>query len=84
MGDKVKDFIEQLWLDSQKIRSKLTAEQIQQQIRTKRETNGDKLFQTHEYATINQIKYRFRKLADKHGITAKQQLIDEITNDNVE
>jgi hypothetical protein len=52
-------------------RSKLTAQQIQQHIRTKRDTNGDKLFQTHEYATLNQIKYRCRKIDQKYGITAK-------------
>lgn len=30
MSDKVKNFIEKLWLDSQQTRSKLTAQQIQQ------------------------------------------------------
>ena len=37
MTDNVKNFIEKLWLDSQESHSKLTALQIQQQIRTKRD-----------------------------------------------
>ena len=36
MTDNVKNFIEKLWLDSQESHSKLTAQQIQQQICTKR------------------------------------------------
>ena len=35
MSDKVKNFIEKLWLDSQEAHSKLTPEEVQQQIRTK-------------------------------------------------
>ena len=65
MTDNVKSFIEKLWLDSQESYSKLTGQQIQQQIRTKRDQNGEKVFQTHEYPTLNQIKYRSRKIAQK-------------------
>ena len=67
ISDKVKNFIEKLWVDSQEARSKLTTEQIQQQIRAKRDSNGVKHFQTNKYPTLNQIKYRFRKLGQKHG-----------------
>jgi hypothetical protein len=78
MSDNVKNFIEKLWLDSQQSRSRLTVQQMQQQIRTKRDPNGEKLFQTHEYPTLNQIKYRSRKIAQKHGVTPKVQLLAEI------
>ena len=54
-------------------------------MRSKRDKNtGDKLFQPHEYPTINQIKYRFRKLGAKYEITNKQQLIDELIEENKE
>ena len=44
MSDKVKDFIEQLWLDSIRNDTRITPENIQQQIRTKRDSNGSKIF----------------------------------------
>ena len=47
-------------------------------------SNDKKLFQPHEYATINQIKYRFRKLAAKYEVTAKQELIDELMKENTD
>ena len=47
-------------------------------------SNGKKLFQPHEYANINQIKYRFRKLATKYEVTAKQELIDELMEENTD
>ena len=78
MSDKVKNFIESLWLDSKQSRSRLTAQQMQQQIRTKRDQNGEKLFQTHEYPTLSQIKYRSRKIAQKHGVTPTDELMAEI------
>ncbi len=53
MGDKVKTFIQKLSLDSQEAHSKFTVQQIQQHMRPKRDTNGGKLFQTHEYPTLN-------------------------------
>jgi hypothetical protein len=84
MGEPVKNFIEQMWLDSLKTSSRITAEKVQEQIRTKRDNNGTKLFQTHEYPTVNQIKYRFRKLNEKHGVSAKQQLIAELIDENIE
>ena len=78
MSEKVKNHMEKLWLDSQKSHSKLTPQQIQQQIRTKRDENGEKLFQTNEYPTLSQIKYRSRKIAQKHGVTSKNELIAEL------
>lgn len=84
MSDKVKKFIENLWLQSQENHSKLTVEQIQQQIRTKRDVNGEKLFRPEEYPTVNQVKYRCRKTGEKYGINAKQQLIDELVESNIE
>ena len=84
MNEKVKSYIEELWLDSRKSHSKLTPQQIQQQIRTKRDDNGKKLFQTNEYPTLNQIKYRSRKIAQKHGVTFKNELIAELIEMNTE
>ena len=55
MSEKVKDYIEKLWLDSQDSRAKLNIQQIQQQIRWKRDGKGEKLFQPEEYPTLNQI-----------------------------
>ena len=77
MTDNVENFIEKLWLDSQESHSKLTAQQIQQQIRTKRDQDGEKVFQTHKYPTLSQIKYRSRKIAQKHGVTPKHELMSE-------
>ena len=76
MSENVKNFFEKLWLDSQKSHSKLTPQQIQQQIRTKRDDNEEKLFQTNEYPMLSQIKYRSRKIAQKHGVTSKNELIE--------
>ena len=84
MGEKVKDFIEQIWRDSVKANLRITPENIQEQIRSKRATNGIKFFQTHEYPIKNQIKYHFRKLNEASGVTVKQQLITEIIDDNIE
>ena len=58
MTDNMKNFIEKLWLDSQESHSKLTAQQIQQQIRTKQDQNGEKVFQTHKYPALSRINYR--------------------------
>ena len=84
MSDKVKNFLEKVWLDSQESRSKLNIQQVLQQIRTKRDMNGEKLFQPHEYPTVNQIKYRTRKISKKHGVTAQQELMAEIIELNTE
>ena len=80
MSENVKNFIEKLWLDARKSHSKLTP----QQIRTKRDENGEKLFQTNEYPTLSQIKYRSRKIAQKHGVTFKNELITELIEMNIE
>lgn len=82
--EKTKKFIEDKWVDSQKTLSKLTPEAIQQQIRSQRDNNNKKLFEPHEYATINQIKYRFRKIAAKYEVIAKEELISELMEDNTE
>lgn len=82
--DNVKDYMKQLWLESQQSHSKLTVERIQQQIRTKRGKNGEKLFQTHEYLTHSQIKYRLRQIALQHGVTPRDELIAELTELNIE
>ena len=79
-----KKFIEQAWLDSIKTNSRIMPENIQQQIRTKRDQNGQKLFQIDEYPTKNQIKYQFRKLNQKYDVTMKQQLIVEIIDENID
>jgi hypothetical protein len=81
---KVENFIENLWLNSQETQSKLTPEQIQQQIRTNRDANGDKLFQLPECPTLGQIKYRCRKMKKKHGINTQQELINELTQMNTQ
>ena len=82
MTDIVKNFIEKLWLDLQESHSKLTVQQIQQQIHTKRNQNGEKVFQTYEYPTLSQIKYRSRKIAQKHGVTPKHELMSELMEIN--
>lgn len=85
LTENIKAFIEDMWLDSQRTRSKLTPEQVQQQIRNERDkTTGKKLFQSTQYATLNQIKYHIRKLGTKHGITAKDKLIEELVEENIE
>ena len=84
MTDNVKNFIEKLWLDSQESHSKLTAQQIQQQIRTKRAQNGEKVSETHEYPTLSQIRYRSRKIAQKHGVTPKHEQMSELMEINTE
>ena len=61
MSEKVKNFIEQLWLDTIRNDSSITPENIQQQMRTKRDSNGSKFFQMNGYPTKNQINYQFRK-----------------------
>ena len=53
MIDKVKNFIGKLCFDSQETRWKLIPQKVQQQIRTKRDANGNKLFQTYDYPTLN-------------------------------
>ena len=83
MGEKVKNFIEEIWFDSIKTNSRITHEKIQQQIRTKRDCDGSKVFQTHEYPTKNQILYQFQKLNRKHDVSMQQQLIVEIIDDNI-
>jgi hypothetical protein len=84
MSDQVKNYLEKLWLDSQESRSKLNIQQMQQQIRTKRDGNGEKLFQPHEYPTLNQIKYRTRKISQKYGVTAQQELMADVIELNTE
>ena len=84
MSENVKNFIEKLWLHSQKSHSKLTSQKIQQQIRLKCDDNEEKLFQTNEYPTLNQIRYRSRKTAQKHGATSKNELITELIEMNTE
>ena len=84
MTDQVKNFIEKFWLNSQEKRSKLTPQQIRQRIRTTRDANGDRLFQTCDYPTLNQIKYRCRKICQKYDVTAKEELIAELLEINVE
>lgn len=84
MSDKVKNFIEEIWLDSIKTNSRIIPEKIQQQIRAKKDRDGSKCFQTHEYPTKNQILYQCRKLNKKHDVTMQQQLIVEIIDENVD
>ncbi|CAF1620938.1 unnamed protein product [Adineta ricciae] len=84
MSDNVKNFIEKVWLDSQESRSKFTVQEIQQQIRTKRCQNGEKIFQTQEYPTLSQIKYRLRKIAQKYGVTPKHELMSQLMKINTE
>jgi hypothetical protein len=55
-----------------------------EQIRTKRDINGLKYFATNEYPTKNQIKYRLRKLNESNGLDARQQLIAELIDSNIE
>ena len=78
MSDKIKNYIEKMWLESQESRSKFNVQQIQQRIRSERDAHGEKLFQTHEYPTLNQIKYRTRKISMKYGVTAQQELITDL------
>ena len=66
------------------MRSKLTSQKIQQQKHMKRNANGDKLFQTYDYPTLNQIKCRCRKICPKYDITAKEELIAKLLDSNVE
>ena len=85
MSDKTKNFIKGMWLHSQNTGSKLTPEQVRQQMRTQRgNSSGHKIFQPHEYATVNQIKYRFHKLGKEYEVTNKQLLIVELIQENKE
>ena len=84
MSEKVKNFVEQLWQEAIKTNSKIKPENIQENIRSQRDNNGAKLFQTHEHPTKSQLQYRLRKLNDEYGITVKQQLIEDILEDNIE
>ena len=84
MSLKVKNFLEQAWQESINTNSRIAIEYIQEQIRSMRDKNGINLFQTHEYPTKNQIKYRLRKLNEEYGVTVKQQLTEEIIDDNTE
>ena len=83
MSEKTKKFIEDMWVESQKTRSKLTPELVQQQMRSQRDNADDKkLFQPHEYTTTNQIKYQCRKLAIKYELTAEEELTAELMEEN--
>ena len=85
MSDKTKNFIKDMWLHSQNTGPKLTPEQIHQEMRTQRDSSsGHEIFQPHEYATVNQIKYLFRKLLKEYEVTNKQQLIAELIQENKE
>ena len=42
------------------------------------------MFQIDDYPTLNQIKYRIRKIGSKFGITKKQELIRELMENNLE
>jgi hypothetical protein len=84
MGEKVKTFIEQIWLDSLQTNSRITPENIQEKMRAKRDSTGIKFFQTHEYPTKNQIMYQFRNLQRKYDVTRKQQLIVEIIDEHID
>ena len=84
MSEKVKNFIEQIWLDSIRNDSRITPENIQQQMRTKRDSNGSKFFQTNEYPTKNRINYQFCKSNRKYDPSVQQQLIAEIIDENTE
>ena len=84
ISKKVKNFLEQLWHDSIKTNTLITPENIQELICRKKDNNGIKFFQTHEYPTKNQIRYCLRKLNDKYDVTIQQQLIAEIIDDNVQ
>ena len=80
----MKGFIEKLWLESRKLHSKLALQRIQQNIRTRQDDNGEKLFQTNEYPTLSQVKSRPRKLEKKYGVTSKNELIAELIKMNTE
>ena len=85
MRDKTKNFIKDMWLHSQNTGSKLTLEQVHQQMHTQRDnSSGHKIFQPHDYATVNQIKYHFRELGKEYEVTNKQQLVAELTQENKE
>ena len=72
-----------MWVKSQKTRSKLTPELVQQQMHSQRDnTNHRKLFQPHEYAVTNQIKYQFRKLAVEYKVAAEEDFIGELMKQN--
>ena len=74
-----------MWLYTQNTGSKLTPEQLQQELRTQRNnSSGHKTSQPNEYAIINRIKYRFRKLGKEYEVTNKQQLIAELIQENKE
>ncbi len=84
MNTNVKNLIDEFWLDSRKAGHRLTAQHIQQHIRMKTNTDGTRVFKSDEYPTLNQIRYRMRKVSQKYGITPQQELIDELTEINVE
>jgi hypothetical protein len=61
MNVQVKNFVDNVWNNSIQTGSRLNFEQIQQQIRTSRDVDGNKMFKPDEYPTLNQIKNRCRK-----------------------
>jgi hypothetical protein len=82
MTQNVKDFLEEIWLESIKTNSRINPENIQQKIRTKRDQAGKKFFHTNEYPSKNQINYQCRKFSEKYDISLKQQRIDEIIDEH--
>jgi len=84
MNEKVKNFLEEIWLELIKTNSRIIPENIQQQIRTKRDQNGKKYFKTSEYPSKNQIQYYCRKLSIKYEVSPKQQLIVELIDENID
>lgn len=82
LSERVKNYIEELWLESINTHSRITPEGTLKIIREKRDPNGKKFFENHEYPSKNQIQYQLRKLNQEHDISLKQQLIDDIIDDN--
>ena len=82
MAKKVKNYIENRWLESQDNKSKVSAEIIQSEIRTIRSNTGIKLFDTQEYPTLNQVTYQRRKLMKKYEVSTQEQLIEEMIEHN--
>ena len=83
-SEKVKVFLKEIWLESIKSNSRIIPEDIQQQIRAKRDKAGKKYFQTNEYPSKNQIQYQCRKLSATYAVSPKQQLIVELIDENID
>ena len=84
MIQKVKDSIKTKRLEFRANKSKVPAESIHLEIRILRTNSGSKMFESYEYPTLKQVRYQCRRLATKYEIHTKQQLVEELVQDEID